>query len=134
MTVFIRTIPSDADRLNASDRSFMCSKSKCTATREFQPTIRYVGDVVVFFRDKHTIIVKQGSTMVIFHRWFERHTNDFKQSWQPFCRALMSNKKLSLYECYRLANKCGIDAQHYSGGLSVPQDIRTIGKKDGTKW
>ena len=40
---------------------------------DFVPTVRYAGAVTIFFRDKHTVIVKQGSTMVIFHRWWERH-------------------------------------------------------------
>ncbi len=34
---------------------------------DFVPTVRYAGAVTIFFRDKHTVIVKQGSTMVIFH-------------------------------------------------------------------
>lgn len=108
--------------------------NNCSATREFQPTIRYIGDVVVFFRDKHTVIVKQGSTMAVFHRWFERHQNDFQNSWRPFCRALLHNQKLTLYECYRLANKYEVDAQHYNGGLSVPQGVRVMGRKNATRW
>ena len=28
---------------------------------DFVPTVRYAGAVTIFFRDKHTVIVKQGS-------------------------------------------------------------------------
>ena len=49
---------------------------------DFVPTVRYAGAVTIFFRDKHTVIVKQGSTMVIFHRWWERQDFDYSSSWK----------------------------------------------------
>lgn len=96
--------------------------------KEFQPMVRYTGEMVVFFRDKHTVIVKQGSTMVVFHRWWERHNFDYTNSWKPFCRALRCNAQLDLGECRRLAMRYDVSMQAYSGGLSIPDNIRVISK------
>ncbi len=104
--------------------------------KEFQPMVRYAGEVVVFFRDKHTVIVKQGSTMVAFHRWYDRRQFDYTNSWKPFCYALRNNMKLDLSECRRLAMKYGISVQSYSGGLSIPDNIKVIknGRRAESKY
>lgn len=94
---------------------------------EFVPSVRYAGAVTIFFRDKHTIIVKQGSTMLVFHRWWDRHRLDYTKSWKPFCRALREQSGLNLERCRQLAVRYEISIQSYAGGLSIPPNIKIIG-------
>ncbi len=98
--------------------------------------VRYAGQVIVFFRDKHTVVVKQGSTMVVFHRWWERHDFDYSSSWKPFCQALRCNAGLTLARCCCLADKYEVSMQSYSGGLTIPPGIKVIGtnRKDASRW
>lgn len=105
-------------------------------SKEFVPMVRYAGQVIVFFRDKHTVIVKQGSTMVVFHRWWERHDFDYSSSWKPFCQALRCNAGLTLARCCCLADKYEVSMQSYSGGLTIPPGIKVIGssRKDAGRW
>ncbi len=52
---------------------------------DFTPSIRHVDNLMVVFRDEHTVIVSNGRTSVSFHRWFERHQFDYSKFWKPFC-------------------------------------------------
>lgn len=96
---------------------------------QFTPQVRYAGELTLVFRDKYTIIAKYGSTSLLFHRWYDRGRGDYAEKWKPFVRALKEQKISSLADCRQLAYKHDIDIQGYSGGLSLPRDIKVIEEK-----
>ena len=97
---------------------------------QFRPQVRYIGELTIMFRDKHTVIVKSGSTSLMFHRWYDRGLGDYTRKWKPFIRALKEQKIESLADCRQLAYKHDIEVQSYSGGLSIPEDVEVIKEKN----
>ncbi len=86
---------------------------------DFKPSVRRVDDIVIVFRDKHSVIVSDGRSSVNFHRWFDRHQFDYSKFWKPFCQALHRRKHLSLSDCYALARRYQISTQNYTGEIDV---------------
>lgn len=67
--------------------------------------IRDFEDVTIVIENRDTIwaLPKRASTNVIFHRWFGP-LNTW-QNWRRFRQRIWANRNLTLYDCYRLANK-----------------------------
>lgn len=95
----------------------------------FCPQVRYVGNLTLIFRDKHTVIAKYGSTGLVFHRWFDRGLGDYGEKWKPFTRALKQQRLTDLSDLRRLVIKYDIACQSYGGGLSMPTELEEIKEK-----
>lgn len=85
---------------------------------DFTPSIRRVDDIIIIFRDKHTVVISNARSAVSFHCWFERRQFDYSRSWKPFCQALCRRKHLTLLDCYTLANHHEISFQSYKGDIN----------------
>lgn len=90
----------------------------------FKPSLRKVDNLLIIFRDKHTVIIKAGDMSVVFHRWFDRKQYDYSRAWKPFCQALRKRRSLSLGDCCTLADKYKISMQSFRG--DVEKEIRKI--------
>lgn len=100
------------------------TSKKQSVSREFEPRVRFLGNLTIYFRDKTTVLVQQGSTTLAFHRWWTRPKGYFAKSWKPFCDALSRNRVIDLTEIRRLARKYDVELQAYH---------QPIGRLDGVK-
>lgn len=98
-------------------------------SKEFEQRVRFVGDTTILFRDKHSVVVQQGSTRLIFHRWYDRSRSDYARSWKPFCEALSRNRVMNMAECRRLALKYGVDMCVSHQPLGRLDGIKVIGAR-----
>lgn len=107
---------------------------------EFEPQWRELNDLIIYFRDKHTVVVSQGTTCVMFHRWFERHLGDYEKKWNPFCRSLKCTNSLhTIWQIIQIAERYGVDHHTISTTIKTlpPKGIKklpTIHKWKSKKW
>lgn len=96
---------------------------------EYQPKIRYVGALKVYFKSKDTIFVTDGRVSVVFERWFEGN-NFYKDSWRPLVNTLTKKKTISsVYEAWNIAARYDV-ARHQTfnfppvaeGTLTIKED------------
>lgn len=76
--------------------------------------------MVIVVRDRETlyVFVKNAKSHITFHRWWQGRGS--YPRWNLFYRRMVSNKTLTLKDCYRLAAKHEISYQ------IVPGDSVTI--------
>lgn len=93
---------------------------------EYQPRVRYTGNMTIFFRSKDTIFVTDGRVSVVFERWFEG--NDFYQnSWRPLVQALCRKKTISsVYEAWNIAERYDVARHQTFNFPSIPEGTLTI--------
>lgn len=94
----------------------------------FVPEVRHVNGMQFYFRDKHTVIVSQGYTCMVFHRWFERKKGDYP-NWFNFCRVLKRRNTLNdIYEVCKIADHYGIDCHHVTNSIKTlpPRGVKEI--------
>lgn len=73
--------------------------------------IREFEDITLIIANRNTIYAlnKRGPISVIFHRWFG--PLDTWQNWRKFRERMRANKKLTMLDCYRIANRWEIASQ-----------------------
>lgn len=77
--------------------------------KQFEPQVRFVNGLQIYFKDKHSVVVSKGSTCIIFHRWFERPRGSYR-NWFHFCRTLKRRNTISeLGDVSAIAAKYDID-------------------------
>ncbi len=79
--------------------------------RLFEPQVRYTNGLMIYFKDKHSVVVSKGTTCIIYHRWYERPRGSYNR-WFNFCRTLKRrNTMQDLQDVSMIANKYDIDHQ-----------------------
>ncbi len=85
---------------------------KMNLRNSFEPAFRKVHGILIYFKDKHTVVVSQGNTCILFHRWHDRERSSYEHSWKPFCRAMQKyNTLFSIYDITKLAEKYEVEHQ-----------------------
>lgn len=81
--------------------------------------------LTIIFKDRETIWVlpKDGSTNVIFHRWWAP-IGSYKAGWGQFRRLLYREKKLDIATCYRLAHRYGIQSMGTTRAPTIKGPIK----------
>lgn len=91
--------------------------------KPFEPQVRYLNGLIIYFKDKHSVVVSKDMVCVIYHRWFDRPRGSYN-NWFKFCRALKRRNTLdSIYEITQIANHFSIDHQ------TVTTTIKTLPPK-----
>lgn len=72
------------------------NKNSLANLRRFQPAVRRINGLEIYFRDKWSIVLKYpGGSLVLFREHRRRYYRDV---WRPFCEKL--RKKTGLYSVY----------------------------------
>lgn len=73
--------------------------------------IREFDDITIVIANRNTIwmLPHRGLISVVFHRWFG--PLDTWQNWRRFRERMRANKKLTMLDVYRLANRWEIASQ-----------------------
>ena len=94
---------------------------------KFDPQFRNCNGMLIYFRDKHTVVVSQGYTCMAFHRWFDRKKGDYA-NWFNFCRVLKRRNTIKdVYEVCTIADHYGIEISH------IADTIKTLPPRHGVK-
>ena len=86
----------------------------------FQPEVRYIHGLQIYFRDKHSVVVSQGMICIIFHRWIMRPRGSYRK-WHYFTRTLKHRNNLtSIHQIGQIAERYEVEHQ------TVTQTIRSL--------
>lgn len=94
----------------------------------FEPEVRHVNGMQIYFRDKHSVIVSQGYTFMVFHRWFDRKKGEYAK-WFNFCRVLKRRNTINdIYEVCKIADHYGIECHHVTNSIKTlpPRGVKEI--------
>ncbi len=82
------------------------------AKPEFRPMYRLDHGILIYFKDKRSILVAKDKTCILFHRWNIRQKGFYSNNWYPFVRYLKRHKTFKgIYEICNCADKYDIDHQ-----------------------
>lgn len=100
---------------------------------EFQPKIRYINGLTIYFATKETIYVTDNKVAIVLERWFEGK-NNYKEKWSKVCRILKLNKGIRTpYEVWNIAMSYDVSRHQTFRFPEIKQGTITIKEKDGKK-
>lgn len=83
--------------------------AKAISGKDYVPSKRYMGDLTILFWKKDEIYVKGASGIILFHRWFSNVRGFYKNSWEPFQKALKHRNGMTMTQIMILARNYEID-------------------------
>lgn len=72
----------------------------------FRPSVRYIKDIEIYFKNKYVVQVRQNSTIIDIVRWNKPGGGRYKTDWLPFCSKLCKLNSIdSIYQIMRIASR-----------------------------
>ena len=103
----------------------MRSQVRAVSNSTFKPSVRYIRDLCIYFKDKETVYVSDGKTAVLFDRWFDDDIGFYSECWKPFCRVLLRRDSFkTIYDIYRVASFYGIHSVPTTKSVEIPSGIK----------
>lgn len=108
---------------------------------QFKPSVRYLGNLQIYFVTKASVQVRDKTTCVSIVRWDKIGGGRYAKAWRPFCQKLQRRNELSLYKIINLATRYGLMVVSTRHPADPPDDIwirpskfiYKKGKKNGTR-
>lgn len=94
----------------------------------FEPQVRFINGIQIWWKDRHTIVVSQGFQCVMIHRWFDRQRGRYTP-WKRLCLRLKRRNNIkSLYQIVDMANEYDIDHQSVTSTIKSlpPKGIKVL--------
>lgn len=92
---------------------------------DFEPSVRYVNGLTIYFKDKDTVVAMDDKSTIICERWFDRALGSYAQRWKPFCEVLKTRNYLSTTrDVWNIAFKYEIGAMVSRTRPTIPDKIK----------
>lgn len=100
-------------------------KNSLANLHRFQPSVRKVNGLEIYFRDKWSIVLKySGGSIVLFRDHQRRYYHDV---WRPFCEKLRrKNGIYGIYDVMKLVADYDIAFVSLSRSPEIPRNIKVI--------
>lgn len=94
--------------------------------REFQPSVRYINGLRIYFKSKHTVQVSTGDVAINITRWAIKRNGVYEDTWYPFCKKLCRTNGLNtIWDVMDIAQKYGLDMMSARNGPDkLPDGIK----------
>lgn len=92
---------------------------------DFEPSVRYINGLTIYFKDKYTIIAFDKDSSVTCQRWYDRPLGSYAKQWRPFCDELKTRNYLkSTRDIWNIAFKYEIGAMGSYQRPTIPERIK----------
>lgn len=79
-------------------------------SRNYQPRVRYVNGLTIYFRTKQSIYVTDNKVAIVLERWFESR-EFYSEQWHLLSKRLKNNKEIhSVYDVWNMAMRYEVQA------------------------